>query len=132
MPSSVAARIQGDDYQIRYFWCRALELIMTDYVDIVELESPSVKVVDDVVITYSTPKRDKGGRFEIDYCQLKYHVTQNGSFSFRAMLDPAFTGTKEPFLKRLYDTYVTLKARAWRSPIQNPRCVASGPGTPMI
>jgi SMODS-associated and fused to various effectors sensor domain len=110
MPSSVAARIQGDDYQIRYFWWRALQLITTDFVQSVELESPDVKVIDDVVIKYSTPIKDHGGLFEIDYCQLKYHVTQNGSFSLEAMLDPAFTRTKEPFLQRLYDTYLTLKA----------------------
>jgi SMODS-associated and fused to various effectors sensor domain len=118
MPTSVAARIQGDEYQIRYFWWRAIELIMTDYVDVVELESPGVKVVDDVVITYSTPMRDKGGLFEIDYCQLKYHVTQNGSFSFEAMLDPEFTGTKDSFLQRLYDTYQTLKVTHGNRPFR--------------
>jgi hypothetical protein len=124
MPSSVAARIQGDDYQIRYFWWRALELITSDFVQAVDLESTSVKVIDDVVVEYSSPVRDHGGRFDIDYCQLKYHVTQDGAFSFNDMLDPDFTGTKESFLQRLFDTYRILKAehpnRAFRMRIVSP------------
>ena len=110
-PSAVGARLQGDDYQIRFFWGAALQLLMTDYVDKVEIEAPDLTVVDDVVVHYRTPRRDALGTFSLDCCQLKYHVTQNGSFTFEAMLDPAFTRTKLPILRRLYDTYLTMKVR---------------------
>ena len=112
--------------------CAALQLIMTDFVDVVELESPDINVIDDVVIKYSTPVKDHGGLFEIDYCQLKYHVAQNGSFSFEVMLDPAFTRTKDPFLQRLYDTYVALKARHGDRPFRMPDLYPPGRGIPMM
>jgi len=80
--------MQGDDFQMRYFWVRALQLITTDFVERVELESTLVNVVDDVVVHFKEPgERDVHGFYEIDACQLKYHVAQGGAFSCDT-LDP--------------------------------------------
>ena len=58
----VSGRMQRDDFQIRYFWLRVPQLITSDHVQLVELESSLVDVVDDVVVQYKEPgKQDNGG-----------------------------------------------------------------------
>lgn len=105
-----AARMQGDDFQMRYFWLRALELVTSDFVERVDLESTLVDVVDDVVVHYKDRgKQDINGFFQIDCCQLKYHVSHGGAFSCNALLKPEFTRTTESLLKRLYRAYLKLK-----------------------
>ena len=119
----VAARMQGDDFQTRYFWLRALELVTSDFVERVELESTLVDVVDDVVVYYKGPvKRDIDGFYEIDACQLKYHVSQAGAFSCAALLDSDFSHTKQPLLSRLYGAYLKLKpgGKAFRLRVISP------------
>ncbi len=90
MAKAVAARLQGDDYQIRFFWLHACRLFehRTKVVS-VELESDDAKSLDDVVVRYNGYS-DMGERVDADYYQVKFHVTEGGAFTWQKMMDPSF------------------------------------------
>ncbi len=79
----IAARITGDDYQGRFFWCQALQLLIPcSNVSKVILEHDKASGFDDVVVFYDPPiKGDGGSPCAADYFQLKYHMNQDDVYS---------------------------------------------------
>ncbi|MCX6064971.1 MAG: hypothetical protein NT121_04355 [Chloroflexi bacterium] len=74
----IAARISGDDYQSRFFWYQATQLLFENSnVERIILEHDDACHIDDVVVYYRSPGRRDGALYsEIDYYQVKYHVDQ--------------------------------------------------------
>ncbi len=111
MAKAIAARRKGDEYQARVFWLKLLDLRTNDYVKSVTLESDRVSFVDDVVVSYSEPIKDRvTGEREVvcEFLQCKYHMTQHGAFTHENLIDPKFINNQNSMLKRLYDAYVKL------------------------
>ena len=112
MASSVIARIEGDDYQARYFWLQICRLFQP-HTKVIEVgyEFAEAKSFDDVVVSYNPPVNDdRGGRVNTDYFQVKFHVSQNETIRFDSLMNPEFIGaTKFSFLQRLRDAYFKTK-----------------------
>ena len=111
MAKAIAARRKGDEYQARVYWQKLLKLRTSNYVESVTLESDRVSFVDDVVVSYSEPIKDRvTGKREVvyEFFQCKYHVTQHGAFTHENLIDPKFINNQNSMLKRLYDAYVEL------------------------
>jgi hypothetical protein len=110
MAKAISARRQGDEYQARWFWIHLLGLRINDYVESVCLESDRISFVDDIVVKYREPINDSitGKQISLDFYQCKYHVTQNGAFTYKNLLNPSFINCKESMLKRLYKAYKKL------------------------
>ncbi len=114
MTKAIAARRKGDDYQARVFWCRLLELRTGDYVRSVTLESDNVSFVDDVVVSYERPVKERATGWDI-YCDLqqcKCHVTANDAFTWENLLDPKFIHAEESMLMRLFRAYKQMSAQS--------------------
>ena len=103
-------RRKGDEYQARFFWLKLLELRTDDHIESVTFESDEVSFVDDVVVSYGKPIKDRltGKQVVQDFFQCKYHMTQHGAFTHENLIDPSFINCKDSMLKRLYDAYVRL------------------------
>ena len=72
------------------------------------MEHRQVEPVDDVVVYYAPPGvSDRGALVDVDFYQVKYHVAMSGVVNHEVVIDPAWTGTKDPLLKRM--------AEAWKS-----------------
>ena len=111
MAKSIIPQRKGYDYQARVFWLKLLELRTNDYVKSVTLESDRVSFVDDIVVSYHEPIKDRvTGKREIvhEFLQCKYHMTQHGAFTLKSLINPSFINCKDSMLKRLYDAYVYL------------------------
>lgn len=104
MAKAVIPRLQGDDYQGRFFWLQASRLFH-DHTKVqrVAYEYDEIKSFDDVVVFYSEPIPDeRGGTCLADYFQVKFHVDHNGAFTCDALIDPAFIGAdKVSLLQKL-------------------------------
>ena len=108
MARQVAARMKGDDYQIRFFWYRAAEMLYNPIIKKVYLERDDVAVVDDVTVEYSEPGRLLGNEnVNTDYFQLKYHIVGDRVLDFNRLMDPTFYNTKQSFLERLFSVNET-------------------------
>lgn len=111
MAKAIAARRKGDEYQARVFWLKLLDLRTNDYVKSVTLESDLASFVDDVVVSYSEPIKDRvTGKREVvyEFFQCKYHMTQHRAFTHENLIDPKFINNQNSMLKRLHDAYVKL------------------------
>ena len=109
MARAVSARMQGDDYQARFFWLQICRLFQPHTkVSSVGYEVVEAKSFDDVVVSYAPPVNDdRGGTVTTDYFQIKYHVSQNETIRFGSLMEPEFIGaTKFSFLQRLRDAYM--------------------------
>ena len=114
MARAVSARMQGDDYQARYFWLQVCRLFQTHTkVATVGYEVADARAFDDVVVSYNPPvNNDRGGVITTDYFQLKFHVSQDDAIRFDSLMDPQFIGaTKFSFLERLRDAHIKTKER---------------------
>ena len=114
MARAVSARMQGDDYQARFFWLQVCRLFQPHTkVASVGYEVEDAKAFDDVVVAYYPPVNDdRGGRVTTDYFQVKFHVSQDGAIGFDSLMDPRFIGaTRFSFLERLRDAYIKTKQR---------------------
>ena len=103
MARAIAARLQGDDYQARWFWIQACNLfIPRTRVSRVAYEADEIKSFDDVVTFYDDGKRDESGNpLRADLYQVKFHVA-GGSFAGVDLIDPAFiNATSISLLQRL-------------------------------
>jgi len=91
MARAIAARIQGDDYQARWFWIQACRLF-TPLTKVVKVayEANGVKSFDDVVVYYDGMVDDEGNALLAEYYQVKFHVTSAGAFTWQGMMDPTF------------------------------------------
>ena len=114
MARAVSARMQGDDYQARFFWLQVCRLFQPHTkVSSVGYEAEDARAFDDVVVTYNPPVNDdRGGMVTTDYFQVKFHVSQDGVIRFDSLMDPHFIGaTKVSFLERLRDAHIKTKQR---------------------
>ena len=112
MARAVSARMQGDDYQARFFWLQICRLFQSHTkVMSVGYEVPDAKSFDDVVVSYQPAVNDgRGGLVSTDYFQVKFHVSQDEAVRFDSLLSPEFIGaTKFSFLQRLRDAYIKTK-----------------------
>lgn len=104
MAKAVIARIQGDDYQARFFWLQGCRLF-DDHSKVVRVtyEAEDVAGFDDVGVHYQPAILDEyGDPVSADLFQLKFHVDYSGSFTAEALTDPAFIGSQSSsLLKRL-------------------------------
>jgi hypothetical protein len=88
-------------YQLRHFWLHALPMLYRGHVAEVEMECRGVRAVDDLKVMYVPPGiNDDGDRVHVDYFQIKFHVSQADHVNAEALINPKWTGTKEPMLKR--------------------------------
>jgi hypothetical protein len=103
--ASIAARMQGDDYQARWFFIQALRMLERDSAVIrVGLEQGTFPWFDDIVTHFAAGKR--ASRRAADAHQIKFHVVANGSLSFATLIDPAFISSKQTsLLQRIIEAY---------------------------
>lgn len=104
MAKAIVARIQGDDYQARWFWHEVCRLFLDQTrVERVVYEDENIKSLDDVVVYYRDGMIDEYGQsLRADYYQVKFHVTAAGGFTWQGMMDPAFiNATSVSLLERL-------------------------------
>ncbi len=110
MNKAISARIQGDDYQGLFFWLYAVKLFHPHTsVSKVVYEAENVKSFDDVVVHYrkDKPLLDcRHNEIYMDCFQVKFHVTQNGAFSWEGLKDPSFiNATSFSIMQRLLNAY---------------------------
>jgi len=80
-------------------------------VEKVIVEHRDIHAVDDIVVNYTSPGICDGGtRFNADFYQVKYHVSQRGSVNHDSVLDPRWTGTKQPLLKRFSEAWKEIRS----------------------
>ena len=102
---AIAARMQGDDYQARWFFIQALRMLdPSSPVARVGLEQARFPWFDDIVTFYRPSTRS--ARHAIDAHQIKFHVIADGALSFESLMDPAFIGSKnKSLLQRIVEGY---------------------------
>lgn len=109
MNRSINARIQGDDYQRLFFWFCALKMFNPNTcVEKVAYESNFVPGFDDVIVYYKkdNPYFDRWHNpVSVDFFQVKFHVTNEGSFKLDDLMDPAFIGATTSIMERLRDAH---------------------------
>lgn len=100
---AIAARIQGDDYQARWFWFQICRLFSErTKVVRVSYEANNIKSFDDVVVYYQGMEDDEGNLLSAEYYQVKFHVTSAGAFTWEGMMNPSFiNATSVSILQRL-------------------------------
>jgi hypothetical protein len=105
MSNAVVPRMQGDDYQARFFWIQACRLFEAhSKVACVAYELDTVKYFDDVAVFYGPLIPDeRGDLIRADYYQVKFHVSHAGAFTWEALMDPRFIGASSmSLLQRLH------------------------------
>jgi hypothetical protein len=123
MANAVVARWQGDDYQARHFWLRAVLLFHPESrVVRVGFEVDAAKAFDDVAVLYSPGHKDeRGDSVDADYHQVKFHTNQGGAFTWAALMDPEFiNATRFSLLQRLRDARHGDAERRHRFHIESP------------
>lgn len=110
MAKTIIPRRKGDEYQARFFWLKLLELRTDDYIESVTFESDEVPFVDDVVVSYGEPIKDRltGKQVVQDFFQCKYHMKSGNAFTYKNLIDPNFIHSKTSMLKRLHQAYLRL------------------------
>src|SRR6266536_1409424 len=117
--------MQGDDYQARWFWLQACRLFEDrSAVARVGYELALAKAFDDVVSFYGRLVPDeRNDLVDTDCFQAKSHVDQAGTFTYRALTDPAFINADRfsilERLRKARDTFVQL-GRSGRFTILSP------------
>ncbi|OGU59807.1 MAG: hypothetical protein A2X64_05735 [Ignavibacteria bacterium GWF2_33_9] len=111
MVKSPLAPQLGYNYQALFFWTKAIDMLISDHISIVKFESDDVKVVDDVIVKYKDNYRDEetGQQIDIDFFQLKYHMSQSDAFSSDNLINPNFVRNNESLIERLFSEYKKLK-----------------------
>ena len=110
--AQIAARLQGDDYQARFFWYQAAQLLFsTPQVVLVKLENDDALHVDDVTVIYRDPGRREGAGYSaVDFFQIKFHVDQANAYSVDGMCDPKLAGSvTNSLLQRFFGTFLALR-----------------------
>lgn len=105
MGSALTARRQGDDYQARYFWLRAVDVLDESVgaqavgFELKKLLPATVKGFDDIALYYPDGYfAPDGEALRAEYFQLKYHVTRASTFGWRDLIDPAFINAERDSL----------------------------------
>ena len=96
MADAIIARQQGDDFQARWFWLYAANLLReTSHIQRVSFET-GPKAFDDVVVEYAAenaPVDHQGHPYLRDHMQCKWHV-RPGQFSHQDLTDPKFSNAQ--------------------------------------
>lgn len=96
MADAVVARQQGDDFQARWFWLAAADLLRDGgHVERVSFET-GPKSFDDVVVDYlraRAPRDHFGMPYFRDHLQCKWHV-RRGTFGYEDLTDPKFSNAQ--------------------------------------
>jgi len=102
---AIAARMQGDDYQARWFFIQALRMLDNGSpVTRVGLEQGHFPWFDDIITHYAAGARS--ARRPADAHQIKFHVVADGALSLAALANPAFIGsTRTSLLQRIIESY---------------------------
>lgn len=104
MARAVVARMQGDDYQARWFWIHACRLFEDrSKVIRVAYEKENIKSFDDVAVIYGDGMYDEDGNpLSADYYQVKFHVTTAGASTWKVLMNPGFVNASSvSILQRL-------------------------------
>jgi hypothetical protein len=120
-PPPLGAMAKGLRYQLRHFWLHALPMLDPKGSNVVsvEMECRDVNAVDDLKVTYHPPGISDGNSLvNVDYFQIKFHVSQDSCVSAKSLINPAWTGTKESMLKRFWLAWKELHLCP-----QNPRLI---------
>ena len=110
MAKAIIARRKGDEYQARFFWLKLLELRTDDHIESVTFESDEAPFVDDVVVSYGEPIKDRltGKQVVQDFFQCKYHMKSGNAFTYKNLINPDFIYSKTSMLKRLHQAYLRI------------------------
>ena len=111
---SVVPRRNGDIYQDRAFWLKACRLLLSkSKVQHVGYEIGDVRYFDDVSVEYSeTINGPRGEKIEVDYYQVKYHESQEGTISCDLLVQPSYLGAKrDSLLERLRRDFQAVSKR---------------------
>ena len=111
--SQVAARVDGDVFQGRFFWYEACALLSPSKKVIkVAFEHDEASGADDIAVFFEPPGvRDGIYHSEADFFQCKYHVDQRDCYSSEAFIDPTFISpkSKSSLLQRLHGAHRRLR-----------------------
>jgi hypothetical protein len=112
-PPKLGALSAGIRYQVRFFWRHAVGMLLPEpKVSKVVLEHRGLEAVDDVVVYYKEPGvNERGDLVTVHFFQLKYHVAKSGAVDHDVVLDPEWTGTQLPMLRRLADAWTGIAPR---------------------
>lgn len=106
MANPITARLNGDDYQARHFWCHALDIIDENCgVTSVSYDCSTRKSFDDVVVTYDPPRgQAHQSQLRKHYLQIKWQAVSNQRFGYADLVKPSFVNaTSISLLHRLKD-----------------------------
>lgn len=113
MAKALAAAIQGIDYQSRWFWLKACDLLEPNTkVQKVVYEDNNVKSLDDVVVHYQNHPQGQIA----DYYQVKFHVSQAGALTAEALTQPEFINAESvSLLQRMHNAHCAIgRAKGYR------------------
>lgn len=104
MTDAIVPSWHGNNYQARFFWEHALNLLEASTCVVeVTFEADGPKAFDDVVVRYDPPVVRSGpNRVSAEFHQVKWHVDIAGCFGFEDFTQPAFVGAQSvSLLQRL-------------------------------
>lgn len=104
----IGARTKGDDYQARFFWYMASQLLIDhSNVSKVVIEYQVATHVDDVAVFYNQSREKcQGGGVDAEFYQVKYHVDHRNAYAKDALIDPSFINSpKESLLQHFFVAY---------------------------
>lgn len=104
MADSITAIWHGSNYQSRFFWLYAMDLLRPETcVSEVTFEANGPKSFDDVVVQYDPPvARGGSNRIQSEYFQVKWHTDSDGRFGYADLIQPRFIGANSTsILERL-------------------------------
>ena len=112
----VAALSEGLTYQGLIFWQYAFKMLVTDNeIACVTYEEKKTSPCDDVVVYYTkTLQEENLSCYDVEYIQCKFKVDDSKAIKFLDLMDPAYYGNKDSFLKRAFVFYKGLENKAVR------------------
>ncbi|AIS32355.1 hypothetical protein BRM9_1541 [Methanobacterium formicicum] len=125
MNRAINARDQGDDYQRLFFWFYALKMFYPHTgVEKVVYESDNVKSFDDIVVYYKEDKPcldSAHNPINIDFFQVKFHVTNDNAFTWDGLMDPKLINAKSvSIMERLRNAQKTYNRNGVRFILVSP------------
>lgn len=125
MNRAINARDQGDDYQRLFFWSYALKMFHPyTGVEKVVYEADNVKSFDDVVVYYKEDKScldSEHNSINIDFFQVKFHVTNDNAFTWDGLMDPKLINAKSvSIMERLRNAQKTYNLKGTRFILVSP------------
>ena len=105
MTRANTARHAGDEFQARWFWLNAANLLNErSGVSAVAWEN-GPQGLDDIRVDYTPPRATPNGAVSCDQVQCKWHV-HNGEFGYESLTQPSFiNATRVSWLRRTYKAF---------------------------